>query len=85
MKAVSLIWGDKPEDKDTAHLTTDSKQYTKFPFKFTSGADTTNAKLEIKVADAPCLVGTVSLMPADNIDDMRADTLELLKELKVEN
>ena len=30
---------------------------------------------------APCLVGTVSLMPADNVRGMRADTLALLKQL----
>jgi alpha-N-arabinofuranosidase len=78
---VSLLWGDKDADRDSIQLSTDDKDYNKFSFEFTAGADTNNGKLEIKVAGGACLVGTVSLMPADNIEGMRADTLELLKEL----
>jgi alpha-N-arabinofuranosidase len=37
--------------------------------------------LTIAFAEQPGCVGTVSLMPADNVDGMRADTLELLKQL----
>jgi DUF1680 family protein/alpha-L-arabinofuranosidase len=79
--SISLIWSDQPKDRDVVHITADANEYIKFPLQFTAGADTTNGKLEIKVADSACLVGTVSLMPADNIDGMRADTLGLLKEL----
>jgi len=78
---VSLLWGVSPKDQDTAQFTVTANQYTKYPFRFTAGADTMKGKLEIKVADGACFVGTVSLMPADNIDGMRADTLELLKKL----
>jgi alpha-N-arabinofuranosidase len=78
---VSLLWGDKPEDRDAATFTADMNRYIKCPFRFTAGADTTNGKLEIKVAGGACFVGTVSLMPADNIEGMRTDTLGLLKEL----
>ena len=78
---VSLLWGDKSEDRDTADFTVGANQYIKCPFQFTAGADTANGKLEIKVANGACFVGTVSLMPADNIEGMRADTLKLLKEL----
>jgi len=78
---VSLLWGDKPKDREAARFTANANQYIKCPFQFTAGADTTSGKLEIKVTDGPCFVGTVSLMPADNIDGFRADTLELLKEL----
>ncbi|MGA1979535.1 MAG: alpha-L-arabinofuranosidase C-terminal domain-containing protein [Sedimentisphaerales bacterium] len=78
---VSLIWGDKPEDRQDAHFSVSANKYIKCPFQFTAGADTIKGKLEIKIADNPCFVGTVSLMPADNIDGMRADTLGLLKEL----
>lgn len=75
---VSLVWGDNQQDSVQISAT---NQYVKYPFKFTAGADTTSGKLEIKVADGACFVGTVSLMPADNIDGMRADTIALLKEL----
>ncbi len=75
---ISLVWGDNQQDSVQISAT---NQYVKYPFKFTAGADTTSGKLEIKVADGACFVGTVSLMPADNIDGMRADTLAVLKEL----
>ncbi len=78
---VSLIWGDQPEDRQVAQFGIDANRYTKHQFQFTAGADTTEGKLEIKAADGACFVGTVSLMPADNINGMRADTLGLLKEL----
>ncbi|HUU18861.1 MAG TPA: beta-L-arabinofuranosidase domain-containing protein [Sedimentisphaerales bacterium] len=81
---ISLLWGDKPQEQESIHTLVVAGRYGKYPFKFTAGADTSNGKLEIevdKIAMGPCLVGTVSLMPADNIDGMRADTLGLLKEL----
>jgi len=81
---ISLLWGDKPQEQESIHTLIVAGRYGKYPFKFTAGAGTSNGKLEIEVdeiAMGPCLVGTVSLMPADNIDGMRADTLELLKEL----
>lgn len=77
---VSLIWGENQQDRDSTQISATNK-YVKYPFKFTAGADTTSGKLEIKVADGACFVGTVSIMPADNIDGMRADTFALLKEL----
>ncbi len=81
---ISLLWGDKPQEQDSIQTLVVSNKYGKYPFKFTAGAETTNGRLEIevnKIAMGPCLVGTVSLMPADNIEGMRADTLKVLKEL----
>jgi len=78
---VSLILGDNPKDQDSIQFTVSDNKYVKYPFRFTAGADTINGKLEIRVADRACFVGTVSLMPADNIEGMRADTLAVLKEL----
>jgi alpha-N-arabinofuranosidase len=78
---VSLLWGDDPKEQDSAQITASENRYIKYPFKFTAGADTINGKLEIKGAKGACFVGTVSLMPADNIEGMRADTLAVLKEL----
>ena len=78
---VSLIWGDKSNDRDVTRFTADTNRYMKYPFRFTARADTISGKFEIKVAEGPCFVGTVSVMPADNIEGMRADTLKLLKEL----
>jgi len=77
---VSLVWGDNQQDQASVQMSA-TNQYVKYPFEFTAGADTTSGKLEIKIADGACFVGTVSLMPADNIDGMRADTFAVLKEL----
>ena len=78
---ISLFWSDKSEDRESTQLLVVSNQYGRYKFAFTAGADTTEGKLEIQVTNGACFVGTVSLMPADNIEGMRADTLKLLKEL----
>ncbi|MHC4560554.1 MAG: alpha-L-arabinofuranosidase C-terminal domain-containing protein, partial [Planctomycetota bacterium] len=77
---VSLVWGDNPQDRASTKLSASNK-YVKYLFKLAAGTDTIKGKLEIKVSQGPCFVGTVSIMPADNIDGMRADTLAVLKEL----
>jgi len=79
--SISLVWGDKPEQQESIQTLVVANDYGKYPFEFTAGADTAEGKLQIEVSQGPCFVGTVSLMPADNIEGMRADTLELLKEL----
>ncbi len=76
---VSLVWGDNQQV--SKQFKTIEKEYVKYPFWFTSGGDTNKGKLEIKVDGGSCFVGTVSIMPADNINGMRADTIAVLKEL----
>jgi alpha-N-arabinofuranosidase len=78
---VSLIWGTSPQERATSHLHFSGHDYTKQNFSFHAGANTDHATLEIKVLTKPVLIGTVSLMPADNIHGMRADTIALLKRL----
>ena len=78
---VSLIWGDDPKQRGRKLIALQTNRYQKCRLNFTAGAATNQARLEITVDDAPCCVGAVSLMPADNIGGMRADTLKLLKEL----
>jgi alpha-N-arabinofuranosidase len=79
---VSVVWGDAPRDRQTRRIDTVPATYTQFPLEFTSAADTDDGRLEIVArGNGSCHVGTVSLMPGDNISGMRADTLELLKEL----
>lgn len=55
--------------------------FVRVPFRFAAPADTDHGRLTIEINKSPCLVGAVSLMPADNVRGMRADTLALLKEL----
>lgn len=78
---VLLAWGDKPVEGSTLQFLASTNQYIKHRFEFPAGATTMKGKLEIKVVKGACFVGTVSLMPAGNIEGMRADTLALLKEL----
>jgi alpha-L-arabinofuranosidase len=77
--SVSLAWGDNQQE--SMQFKTLQTEYVKYPFWFTSGGDTIKGKLEIKVDGGSCFVGTVSIMPADNINGMRADTIAVLKEL----
>jgi len=79
---VSLVWGDGQNDRQTVTIDKLAREYVEKPLSFTAGADSDDARLEIVGTGTGFFqVGTVSLMPADNIKGMRADTLRLLKEL----
>jgi alpha-N-arabinofuranosidase len=78
---VSLIWGDGPGDQQTVQVDALFADFTKTTLSFrpTRAAE---ARLEITATGAGAFrIGTLSLMPADNVAGMRADTLALLKEL----
>jgi len=77
---VSLIWGTSPADRQTVTVPSLSADFGKSPLTFTAGDDSDDARLEI-VSRGSFRVGTVSLMPADTVHGMRADTLALLKQL----
>ena len=80
--SVSLIWGDGPQQRQTISVERISAKYAKTPLRFTAAADTDKGRLEISAAGfGSFYVGTVSLMPADNVHGMRADTLAALREL----
>ncbi|MBM4018856.1 MAG: alpha-N-arabinofuranosidase [Planctomycetes bacterium] len=79
---VALRWGDGEKDADRGAIQAGTDRYEKHPLRLAAGADTAQGSLEIRVTKGgPCLVGTVSLMPADNVQGMRADTLAALKDL----
>jgi alpha-N-arabinofuranosidase len=79
---VSLLWGGGKDDRETVTIDKIGSDFAKYPFKFKAGADTDNGKLQIiGHGKGKFKIGTVSLMPADNIKGMRADTLKLLKKL----
>jgi len=78
---VSLIWGSGENDRETASFVL-TGDYKKFPLSYTSKADTSDAALEISAAGSGDFhIGAVSLMPADNVDGFRPDTIALLKQL----
>lgn len=79
---VSLVWGDGANERQTVTVSKLSRAFVKTPLHFTAGATTNNARLEItSTGKGSFRIGTVSLMPADNVRGMRADTLKLLQEL----
>ncbi len=82
---ISLVWGDGERDRDTVIIDkgiTRSYGFRTFELDFESRDDTDNGRLEITGSgNGNFKIGAVSLMPADNIKGMRADTLKLLKEL----
>jgi alpha-N-arabinofuranosidase len=78
---VVLAWGEGDAARGSLSVNRVKQEYQRFPFEFTAGATTDKAMLEIRVKEGAVLVGTASLMPADNVEGMRADTLALLKEL----
>ncbi len=79
---VSLIWGDGAGNRQTIIVQRLASEYTKAPLRFTAGDSTDDGRLEITAAgQGHFRVGSVSLMPADNVHGMRADTLAVLRQL----
>jgi alpha-N-arabinofuranosidase len=79
---VSLVWGGGATMRQTVVIDKITGEYTKFPLRFRAESSTDNGRLEIVARGSGSFrIGTVSLMPADNIYGWRADTLALLKEL----
>jgi len=64
-----------------AAISCNNEQYTKHSFEFVALKSTDEAALSIDVGGSACFVGTVSLMPANHVRGLRADTLELLQQL----
>jgi alpha-L-arabinofuranosidase len=79
---VVLSWGEGENARQKIQIEGIGNEYAKHDFRFKAGATTDKAAFETRVSGAPVAVGTASLMPADNIEGLRADTLALLKELK---
>jgi len=63
------------------HIVEPNEEYQKYEFEIPAEFTFGNAKLIIEVEDGSALLGTISLMPSDNIEGMRKDTINLLKEL----
>jgi alpha-N-arabinofuranosidase len=79
---VTLAWGigDGPGELQTVGDI--AGEFRRYPFQFTPGETSDKAWVELRVDAGAVLVGTASLMPDDNVEGMRADTLALLKELR---
>lgn len=81
--SVALIWGKGAGDRETLSLPGLTNQYRKFPLAFAARADSNNAAFEITGTGRGAFhIGTVSLMPADNIEGFRPEVIARLREIK---
>lgn len=79
---IVLVWGEAASSHQTVTVPSVPAAYTKFPLSFTAQANTDQGALEITgTGSGNFHIGTVSLMPADNIEGFRPDTVALLRQL----
>ncbi|MFV7233970.1 hypothetical protein [Flavobacterium sp. ZB4R12] len=79
---VSLVWGEKPNQKSSVTIDPLANNYKKYNFSFSCKESSTNAKLEITgLVNGTFSIGAVSLMPEDNIEGFRPEVIKLLKGL----
>ncbi len=79
---VSLVWGEGAEERQTISFRDIGNDYRTFLLSFTAGASAEKARIEIRSSGGESFrVGTVSLMPADNVEGFRPEVLTLLREL----
>ncbi len=79
---ISLAWADTDDARQVVTVADLKAGYARVEFRFSPQGGSQNARLEIAARGRGRLrIGTLSLMPADNIHGMRADTIALLKEL----
>jgi alpha-N-arabinofuranosidase len=80
---IRLAWGDRPDEGQSLLLGDAGLAYRKIPFRFRAGATTESASLSVLLSQPAYLwIANLSLMPADNVQGMRADTLALIQKLK---
>jgi len=79
---VSLVWGKGDSGRQTVAAGKLTDKFTKLPLKFTAGASTDTAVLRITAkGEGKLRIGAASLMPADNVQGWRPDTIKLMKDL----
>ncbi len=79
---VTLIWGEGAADRQSVSIVALGGEYKKFPLSFTANGDSEKATFEVTgTGSGNFEIGAVSLMPADNVEGFRPDTIALLKQL----
>jgi len=79
---ATLRWGPGKGGQQTVAIDVAGDRFKKYPFRFRAGGSSPESSLQLGVAGAgEVWIGTVSLMPADHVRGLRADTLALLKDL----
>lgn len=79
---VALIWGEGKNDRQIVTIAGLTETYKRFPVTFSAPIDASDATLEITgTGKGSFHIGTLSLMPSDNVEGFRPDTIALLREL----
>jgi alpha-N-arabinofuranosidase len=80
---AALVWGSGEDERQVVPLAAVTAAYETFPLSFVAQADASDAALEITGTGSGSVhVGAASLMPADNIEGFRADTIGLIRRIK---
>ncbi|HEY3626627.1 MAG TPA: alpha-N-arabinofuranosidase [Terracidiphilus sp.] len=80
---VALVWATGENQRQTVNIPAVTAAYVKYPLHFTAPADAGDASIEIIATGSGNFhVGAVSLMPSDNIDGYRPDTIAALQQIK---
>jgi alpha-N-arabinofuranosidase len=78
---ATLIWGKGARERQSVKIAA-GPQWKTIPLAFTCGGATTDGRIEISGKGTGTFkIGAVSLMPADNVNGFRADTIALMKEM----
>ena len=78
--SASLAWGRAPNDRQTVTFPYVPAHFTRLPFHFTAGGSSQDARFAVTATGAGTFtVGAASLMPQDNVDGFRPDTIRLLR------
>lgn len=80
--AVAISWGKKDNESVRTTITGISSAYKSYPLNFSVPVRSDDVTLTITpTGNGKIWIGTISLMPADNIEGFRADVISLLREL----
>ncbi len=78
--SAALAWGKARNDRQTVTFPYVPSHFTRLPFHFTAGASSPDARFEVTgTGTGTFTVGAASLMPQDNVDGFRPDTIRLLR------
>jgi alpha-N-arabinofuranosidase len=79
---IRLEWGGAADAGQSVLIERVGRDYRRFPFRFFAGATTDAASLSVLLSrPAQLWIACLSLMPADHVQGMRRDTLELFRKL----
>lgn len=79
---VAFLWGTGANERHTIPVSASSAAYRTVPFSFTAGGDTNDGAIEITgTGKGNFHVGTVTLMPADNVQGFRPEVIAQLRQL----